>query len=317
MNADVTALKDVLCQKVTVRVIDKGALPGSPGDEIPEDVRLVRVVQHHTVIAVVDRDIVPRHDPVRIHHRKTQMVADGDIPRHFGIVRIHVVHSEPQVAEQVVPVGVALRGIREDPVAAKAHLVAFDHRSRRVPDIDPVAAVVHPGQSQTLDPVALDQRVPRAVDVHADEVPRQGVVHHTRPARPFRQFHPGVDRVVRATGVGDDQPPDRHPFGIYRDDRPRTVPVHHGPGRTLQRDGMCQDHRAVVTARRKDQDVPLPGLCHGAGQRTGLGGDVQALCPCGRGEQAKEEDEAHQIALGSTNMRPRISMCSAWQNHWQ
>ena len=34
----------------------------------------------------------------------------------------------------------------------------------------------------------------------------------------------------------------------------------------------------------------------------------------------KDEHRApqpHQAVFGFTNMRPRISMCSAWQNHWQ
>ena len=45
------------------------------------------------------------------------------------------------------------------------------------------------------------------------------------------------------------------------------------------------------------------------------------LCREGRqgGQQTKDQGkQAHgQAAFGSTNIRPRISMCSAWQNHWQ
>ena len=52
--------------------------------------------------------------------------------------------------------------------------------------------------------------------------------------------------------------------------------------------------------------------------------DVLQLLALGRksgpgDQQANDENgQSHgQEAFGVTNMRPRISMCSAWQNHWQ
>ena len=64
----------------------------------------------------------------------------------------------------------------------------------------------------------------------------------------------------------------------------------------------------------------------GGGPGDGLGQPARTrrnlmLCREGRqgSQQTKDQGkQAHgQAAFGSTNIRPRISMCSAWQNHWQ
>ena len=36
-----------------------------------------------------------------------------------------------------------------------------------------------------------------------------------------------------------------------------------------------------------------------------------------RAEDKRRAQQTHQAVFGFTNMRPRISMWSAWQNHWQ
>ena len=44
------------------------------------------------------------------------------------------------------------------------------------------------------------------------------------------------------------------------------------------------------------------------------------LCRQKRGRKQHEKGKDthhHQAPVGSTNIRPRISMCRAWQNHWQ
>ena len=99
---------------------------------------------------------------------------------------------------------------------------------------------------------------------------------------------------------------------------------------------LMLDMTTSMVAGGKVKPVAGGGGCDGTGQIVPTGVD-RPIRPCRRPRQgeAKEtpEDEpqqggpsvalhfgkpqGHYADLGSTSMRPRISMWSAWQNHWQ
>ena len=196
MHPDPATVERIVRQQVAVRVIDKGTFFRPPRHEIGENIGLVGIIQHHPMIAVIDRDIIPRHDPVRIHHRKAKVVPDRNIPLHRAVIGVHVMHRKAQVAEQVPAIGIVARGVGKNPVAAIADFVFFHHGPRRVPDIYAVAPVIHPAQAQPFDPVALDQRIAGAVDIDPHQIAQNVVIQNTGIAGLFRQFYTRINFIM-------------------------------------------------------------------------------------------------------------------------
>ena len=94
---------------------------------------------------------------------------------------------------------------------------------------------------------------------------------------------------------------------------------------------LLDDDGAMVRSGRKPENIPglrvfksvlkiAPSRCHLPLLRPGRSecrGENAAGCEK-RSRRQKREDASHdQAPRGSTNIRPRISMCRAWQNHWQ
>ncbi len=320
MDADAAALEAVVVDEVLVRVVDEETLLRAAAHEIAAHIAVVGVVQHDPVLAVAKRHVVLHHHPVRIHDGEAEMVADRDVAGHLAIVGVHVVDREAQVAEQVVAEAVLPRRVREDAVAPIADVVVLDHRARRVPDIDAVAAFVHAVDPEADNGVAAHHRILAAMHVDpVHVVPERGALDQ-RPVGALDDLDPGIEIRVPSARPGDGDAADHHVIAGDGDDRPVALAINHGvrgPGqckRPVDGDGAgigpAREHEHIAGCRAGD----------GFGQRARTRHDLHLRRPKGRGEQHQYREQAFehdQAAFGSTNIRPRISMWSAWQNHWQ
>ena len=113
---------------------------------------------------------------------------------------------------------------------------------------------------------------------------------------------------------------------IDGDHAPDPAAVEHRAWLAFERQCAVDDDRPGVAAGHQHQPIAGRRGGDGRGQPTGLGGDLdRRRCGAGRRQQCGEHDAAvdrpswhvRQALLGSTSIRPFISMCMAWQNHWQ
>lgn len=83
MYAGLAALEPVVPDQIVMRVIDKQAFPACAAYQIPDQIRLVGVVQHQALVAIRKRQIIAHRDAVRIHQGKTKVIANRHIARDF------------------------------------------------------------------------------------------------------------------------------------------------------------------------------------------------------------------------------------------
>ena len=121
--------------------------------QVAENLCLVGVIQHDAVIAVADRHVVAHRQLAGEHQRVADMISNRDITGHHAFIGVHVVDSEPQIAEPIVAEDVVAAGIDEDAIPAEANIVAVHDQARGIPHIDAVAAIVH------AQIIAADDRV--------------------------------------------------------------------------------------------------------------------------------------------------------------
>ncbi len=360
MHADLATFEDVVAERVLVGIIDEHALFGCkartvrswrrlrclrrrhpmlsrlaaahagagptfrrlhpPAHGVANDLGAVGKVEQQAPVAVPVRDVAPHRQPVRVHDREAGDIAGRDVFADLAVVGVHVVDREAQVAEQVVAEAVLPRRVREDAVAPIADVVVLDHRARRVPDIDAVAAFVHAVDPEADNGVAAHHRILAAMHVDpVHVVPERGALDQ-RPVGALDDLDPGIEIRVPSARPGDGDAADHHVIAGDGDDRPVALAINHGvrgPGqckRPVDGDGAgigpAREHEHIAGRRAGD----------GFGQRARTRHDLHLRSPKGRGEQHQYREQAFehdQAAFGSTNIRPRISMWSAWQNHWQ
>ena len=163
--------------------------------------------------------------------------------------------------------------------------------------------------------------------VDADQVALEPVVLDHRTCGAGGDEDAAVLDGEVAAGAGDRQPAQHHLRRIDGDHAPDPAAVEYRAWLALERQGAVDDDRPGMAAGGEHQ--PIAGRRGGDGRRqpAGLGGDLdRRRCRVRRrAQQGGERDAAtdrpswhvRQALVGSTSIRPFISMCMAWQNHWQ
>lgn len=167
------------------------------------------------------------------------------------------------------------------------------------------------------------------MNIDTREVVQDPVVPHDGIVGGLGQFHAGIERFLRQAGSGEDQAFDHRIGHGHRDHAAQTLRDDAGLARAVQCQGPVKEDGAFVGSGSKPEYVPGLRFRQNVLQRALFGryGPV----PCGKrpakGQACRKEGgqsgqpgkgASHdQAFLGSTNIRPRISMCRAWQNHWQ
>ena len=138
------------------------------------------------MVAVAVRHVAADRQPVRVHDREADGVADRDVVRDLAVVGVHVVDGEAQVAEAVAGEHVLAAGDGEDAVAAVADVVVEDLGARRVPDRDAVAGLVQAARPDPDDLVAAHDRIlRRRGGRRRRDCPRSGCPRRRRRSRVF------------------------------------------------------------------------------------------------------------------------------------
>ena len=189
VNANPATLKPVAREVIFIRVVEERAFLGRVLHIVSGDHAAVGIVQHDPMIAVIDRDIVRDLHAGREHDRISKVIADRNIARHLGIVGVHVVHGEAQIAERVVAENVPFRRIDKDTVTAPADLGPFDNRPRRVPNLDAVAARIHVAVLTALDPVVRYHSVVGAMNINPIEIAQKHIVANDWGIRSFQKLN--------------------------------------------------------------------------------------------------------------------------------
>ena len=228
---------------------------------------------------------------------------------------------EAQIREAVADEDVVAAGVDEDAVAPEPDRVVANLGAGRVPQIDAVAARVHPLVVAAGDRVVRHHGVAGAVDVDAVEVGDQDVVANPRVPRLLGELDAGVDGLVRRAGAAHGQPGDRAVGRIDGQHAAGAAAIDHRSVAPGDHQGPVDGDRPPVGTGAEPKRVSRLGRGDGLGKRPRSRRHDhfgrRGRSPRNEGDE-DEETRAHDQALaGSTNMRPRISMCSAWQNHWQ
>ncbi len=187
VDANATAFEPVAVKRVLVSVVDEHTFVFNLHDRIAHHVAFVGVVHHDPVVAITNGEVPLDPYVVGVHDSITQMVSFGNITRNQRVVRIHIVHRKPQVAETVTDECIVLGCVHKHTVAPIAYIVADHPRAGSIPNIDAVAAVIHAGILPPNNRVTFDQRVFRAVHVDADQITKQRIAPHHRTVRAFGQ----------------------------------------------------------------------------------------------------------------------------------
>ena len=235
--------------------------------------------------------------------------------------------GEAQVAKAVVAEHIVPAGDDEDAVAPEADLVGFDHRARRVPDADAVAALAHLHIVASLDPVVANDRGLGPFQVDADQVALdQIVLDHGACGAGGHEDAAVLDGEI-AAGAGDRHPAQHHLRRVDGDHAPGPTAVENRSRLALQRQGAIHDDRPLVTASRQHEAIPRGRGGERRRERARLGSDLDRRrsrvqrCPEQGDDRGAPADRpwwhGRHAAVGSTSIRPFISMCMAWQNHWQ
>ncbi|MNE76831.1 hypothetical protein D3C80_1730920 [compost metagenome] len=102
--------------------------------------------------------------------------------------------GEAQVTDAVAAEDVLLTSHRGDTVATEADIVIDDLAARRVPHRYAAAELAHPTILEADDHVLPGERVPRAVEIDAEEVAGQGIVLDDRAGRRPGGENTGIQR---------------------------------------------------------------------------------------------------------------------------
>ena len=169
-----------------------------------------------------------------------------------------------------------------------------------------------------LDDIAGDAGMARAVDIHAVEIAEQPVAPDQGAGGLAAELDAGVEGLVRGAGPAYLQPADLDIGREHRNDAADARSRNDGPAPAPQRERAVDLHTAFMDARSQQEHLPRLRGFDGGGQRAGPRGHLTLRRQRGRSDEGQRKPGAeHHTALGSTNIRPRISMWSAWQNHWQ
>ena len=264
MDADIAPLKAVAHDHVAMGVIDEGAfLMAAATDQVAADIGIIGEIQHQPVATVTQGHVIRDLCAVREHHGIAKVVADRDIARNLAQVRIHEMHGKAQIAHDVVAEDIVARGIGENPVAAKSDVIAFDNRTGRVPDIDAVAAVIHPRILPANDRVAAHDGLCRAKDMHADQIFDHHIIFDQRAGGGAVQLDRCIHNRMGIAGPDQCQPAHHHIRAGHADHICHALPVNRGLVAPVQRDGALKGHRAIMAARCKDKHIA--GVCPGDG----------------------------------------------------
>ena len=161
--------------------------------------------------------------------------------------------------------------------------------------------------------------------MHGDpvQVAHEPIVLDQRIGGRAGQLDAGIDRGPVIAGTADFQPADDSAIAGHGHDAAGAVALKNRAGAPLEYQRDLDGYRALVMARHQDEHVAGASPGDGRHERTRLRRDRPRFGRClegqgGRRGSDEEPDAQHgQDARGSTNIRPRISMWSAWQNHWQ
>ena len=190
--------------------------------------------------------------------------------------------------------------------------------------MDAVAALAHAQVPVADHLVAAHERVARAVEVDAKEVILDPVALDARAPGRLVEEDAGVGLGEARAGVADGKPAHHDVGRRDAEHAARAAAVEDGAGRAFQgerapdRDGPRIDagrephHRAGGRGiQRRLQPAPAGRDLDDGGRRGAhprRRGGEQGRRPA---EGKRRAPEAHQAVFGFTNMRPRISMCSA------
>ena len=348
MDAQRTALEPVAGDAVAVGAVDEHALLAAAAHDVADHLRGVGGVEHQAVVAVVLRDVVADLQALGIHDRPGDMVAARAVADHPAVVGVHVVDRETQVRERVVLERVARADLDEDAVAAMADGVADHFGAGGVPDRNAVAGF---GQAQVLAPgddVVAHDRTCSAVQVDAEQVVDQVVVVDLGPRRRLPHQDRRVHRRQVEAGAGDLQAVHAHVRRRHGDHAAGARAGQHGAVVAGQRERPIEDDRTGMAPGRQANRIAWRGRVDHRLQRRArphpVFGGRQRACRCPRDH--RDQHAAHaacrrlrrsrivtmrlqrapprhrtvpapQGGQASTSIRPFISMCRAWQNHWQ
>ena len=220
--------------------------------------------------------------------------------------------------------GVLAAGGDEDAVAAVAHGVALHHRAPGRPEVDAVAALAHAQGPVADDLVAAHQRVAGAVEVDAEEVVLDPVAFDERAACRLVEEDAGVGLREARAGVADGEPAHHDIRRGDAEHAARAAAVENGAGRAFERERAFDGDRPRIDARRQPHHCARRRGIQRRLQSALAGGDLNdssghGAHPRSRGgedrhrhaEGKRRAPQVHQADFGFTNMRPRISMCSA------
>ena len=251
------------------------------------------------------------------------MVVAGDVAAHLAVVGVHVVNGEAEVAEAVVAKRVLAAGGDEDAVATVAHGVALHHRAPGRPEVDAVAALAHAQVAVADHLVAAHQRVPRAVQVDAEQVVLDPVaLDQCAPGRLVEE-DAGVGLGKARAGVADGEPAHHHVRRGDAQDSAFAAAVQDCAGHAFEGERALDRDRPRIDSRLQPHQCAGRGRIQRRLQRAGAGrnldhGGRRGVHSSGGGKKRHRRAEGkhrapqpHQAVFGFTNMRPRISMCSA------
>ena len=275
------------------------------------------------MVAVARRAVAEHAEPVRVHQCIAHVIVAGDVAAHLAVVGVHVVDGEAKIAEAVVAERVLAAGGDEDAVAAVAHGVALHHRAPGSPEVDAVAALAHAQVAVADHLVAPHQRVPGAVQIDAEEVVLDPVALDQRAPGRLVEEDAGVGLGEARAGVADGEPAHRDVGRCDAEHPALSAAVEDGAGLAFEGERAFDDDRPRIDPRRQPHHraggsgIQRRLECAGAGRDLD-DGDRRGACPRGggqkrhrRAEDKRRAPQPHQAVFGFTNMRPRISMCSA------
>ena len=142
-----------------------------PADHrVSGDLRAVCEVEQEAAVAVAVRDVAANRQPVRVHDREPDRIADRDIVRDLALVSVHVMDGEAQVAKAVAAEHVLPAGDREDAVAPNRKSLSSTFAPGAFHTETPLPASLIRPRAGPMISLLPDNRAPGTVDVDAVEV---------------------------------------------------------------------------------------------------------------------------------------------------
>lgn len=306
MDADAAAFEPVAPELVEVRVVDEHALLAPEPNDVVLDGRVVGVVEHEAVLAVLLGQVAGHLQPVGEHDRVADVVADGDVVRHPAVVGVHVVDREAEVAHAIAVEDVALARLDEDPVRAVADLVVDDPGPGRAPDRDAAAGLADLPDLAALDDVAANDRVLRAPEIDPEEIAFEPVALDQGAMGVPIDEDAGIHLVQGVAGAPDREPAHRHVGGAHAHDAAGAVPQENGARRAFEDEGPVDADRPLVVSRQQADDIAGRGVVQRGLDRLALRDLPQG--GLGRAGPARREQqgcgETDEDAPGDAHLTP-------------